>query len=53
MIKVRLLVETSYGFGALPESVSDNAARAQHLLSNNAFIYRVRPDLSSLPFTAR
>jgi len=37
--EVRQVVETSYGFGAIPESISDNAARAQRLLSNNAFIY--------------
>jgi len=52
-MKVRLLVETSYGFGALLESTSDNVVRARQLLANNEFIYRVRPYVSPLPFSAR
>jgi len=47
--KVRPAVETSYGFHASAKSTRDNATRARQLLSNSAFIYRVRPNAS--PFS--
>lgn len=45
------IVEVQYGFDTshAPDSISSNAALAQALLSNMAFIYRVC--LSSLSFT--
>jgi hypothetical protein len=44
---VRQAVDTSYGFHASSKNIRDNTARATQLLSNNAFIYRVRPDVSA------
>src|SRR6266853_2414626 len=44
-MKVRQAVETLYGFDA--DNMNNNAARARQLLSNNAFIHRVRPIILS------
>lgn len=45
-MKVRQAVDTSYGFHASSKNIRENTARARQLLSNNAFIYRVRPNVS-------
>ncbi len=51
-MRVKHLVESLYGFDTsrAPDSISRNAGRAQALLTNMAFIYRVRP--IALPLTA-